>query len=96
MLLAGWARELGLSLTEDERAQAERAWWREQKVPAARRSEYLARSGLDAGEARRMFETLALERKVLAGSARMLNDGPSQDEGLAFEARRRGLWARGR
>ncbi|HEY3452671.1 MAG TPA: TfuA-like protein [Myxococcales bacterium] len=94
LLLAGWARELGLEATAEETAEAERAWWREQRVPPSARAEYLARSGLDAGEARTLWESLVLEEKVLERSARMLNDGPADDEGLAFEARRRGLWAR--
>ncbi len=95
LLLAGWARELGLEATGQERDEAEEAWWKERGVRSrVARAEYLARSGLDAGEAAGLWETLALEKKVLERAARMISDGPSWDEGLAFQARASGLWAR--
>lgn len=94
LLLAGWARELGLAVTDEERAAVESAWWREQGVRPAARDEHLARNGLDSAEARRLWETLALEKKVLESSTRMLNDGPSWEEGLTFHARKLGIWAR--
>lgn len=94
LLLSGWARELGLAATDEERAAAEESWWRERQVRPAAREEYLARNGMDPAEARRLWETLALEKKVLESSTRMLNDGPSREEGLAFVAKQTGLWSR--
>lgn len=71
----------------------EARWWQGQRVPAARRGAYLARLGLDAVGLLRLCEELALERLVLAHSARLLPDGPSWDEALAAEARLSGAWA---
>lgn len=93
-LLAGWARELGLRPEPGAQGQAEAQWLAENGVRPARRGEFLAASGLDEAGARRLVEELALERLVLAHAQRMLNDGPSQEEGLAAEARLTGLWAR--
>jgi hypothetical protein len=91
LLLAGWAREQGLEVSERELAAAEREWWHERRVPPRARAAFLARQGLDPAQARWLFETLALERRVLDSSARMLNDGPGRDEALVFAAARRGL-----
>ena len=94
LLLAGWARELGLGVSEADLAEAQRDHWRRLGVASGSRASHLARSGLDQAQARRLWEDLALERKLLDHAPRLLNDGPSADEGLAFEARRSGLWAR--
>ncbi|MBI5544544.1 MAG: hypothetical protein HY901_11685 [Deltaproteobacteria bacterium] len=93
LLLAGWARELGLVASPEEVGRAEQRWWKERGVAPGRRAQHLASMDLDAAERARMFETLALEAKVLAQATRMISDGPSEDEALAFEARRRGLWS---
>ncbi len=91
LLLAGWARESGLQVSERELAATEGAFWREQRIPPRARAAFLARQGLDPAQARWLFETLALERRVLDSSVRMLNDGPGRDEALVFAACRRGL-----
>lgn len=93
-LLAGWARTLGLSVTAEEVAEAEAAWWDARGVAPARREAVLAESGLDALGLRRLCEELALERLVLEHAPRLLPDGPSWDEALAAEARLRGRWAK--
>lgn len=81
LLLAGWARTLGL------RVSAERLERARDFASAVRK-----RPGLDEAQTARMIEDLALEALVLEQSAQMLPDGPSWEEGLAFEARLRGLW----
>jgi len=78
LLLAGWACEQGL---EPDRTQSE-----QMALPSG--------AGLDRAESARMLEALALEATLLANASRIVSDGPSLDEGLAFEARRRGLWSR--
>jgi hypothetical protein len=93
-LLAGWARTLGLSVTAEEVAEEEAAWWDARGVAPARREAALADSGLDAVGLRRLCEELALERLVLEHAPRLLPDGPSWDEALAAEARLRGRWAK--
>ncbi|ABF88813.1 conserved hypothetical protein [Myxococcus xanthus DK 1622] len=92
-LLAGWARTLGLGVSDAEVAEEEARWWQAQRVPVSRREAHLARLGLDAVGLRRLCGELALERLVLAHSARLLPDGPSWDEALAAEARLSGAWA---
>ena len=81
-LLSGWARELGIAVSRGDLA----AVGHEVLAPL------LAESGLDAVEAARLLEDVALERKVLAYARRLLADGPSREEALAAEARLRGLW----
>ena len=85
-LLAGWARDLGLRATAAE-VEAARAAWR---TAAGARAE----AALDAAQALRFCEELALERLVLDHAARFVNDGPSADEALLAEARLRGLTSR--
>ncbi|GHG97558.1 TfuA-like protein [Comamonas sp. JC664] len=92
-LLSGWARTQGLRVSDDEVAEVEAAWWREQRVPEARRAAFLSRLGLDAWGLRRLCEARALERLVLEHATRLLPDGPSWDEALAAEARLTGRWA---
>ncbi|NOK22724.1 TfuA-like protein [Corallococcus carmarthensis] len=91
-LLAGWARSLGLTVTEEEIAAEESAWWEERKVRASRREAFLAANGLDGLELRRLCEARALERLALMHASRLLPDGPSWDEALAAEARLGGQW----
>lgn len=79
-LLAGWARELGLEPTAAEVRAARDLWMRDQV-------------DLDAAEALRLCEELALERLVLDHAQRFINDGPSAGEALVSEARLRGLSA---
>ena len=93
-LLAGWARTQGLTVTADEVAAEEAAWWEQRGVAPGRREADLAASGLDAVGLRRLCEELALERLVLSHASRLLPDGPSWDEALATEARLRGRWAK--
>nr|WP_227027655.1 TfuA-like protein [Corallococcus soli] len=91
-LLAGWVRSLGLTVTDEELAAEEAAWWKERGVRASRREAFLAASGLDAPGLRQLCETRALERLALAQASRLLPDGPSWDEALASEARLGGQW----
>jgi hypothetical protein len=63
-------------------------------VPRRSRAAFLAARGLDPAEALRLFEALALERRVLDRATHLLPDGPSAPEGLALSARLRGDWAR--
>ncbi|RKG98297.1 hypothetical protein D7X74_40320 [Corallococcus sp. CA047B] len=91
-LLAGWVRSLGLTVTEEEIATEEAAWWKERGVRASRREAFLAASGLDGPGLRQLCETRALERLALAQASRLLPDGPSWDEALASEARLGGQW----
>ncbi|HEX9290196.1 MAG TPA: hypothetical protein VF904_11770, partial [Anaeromyxobacteraceae bacterium] len=62
-------------------------------IAAHRRAAHLAASGLDAADAARLFDDLALERLLLDRAARAVPDGPSEDEGLALGARLGGAWA---
>ncbi len=92
-LLAGWARELGLRPTADEVRRAESRWLEGLGVAPEDRGEFLAASGLDEAQARKLCEDLALEALVLGHADRLLADGPSAEEGLAIEGRLSGLWA---
>ncbi|RKG98104.1 hypothetical protein D7V97_33455 [Corallococcus sp. CA053C] len=91
-LLAGWVRSLGLTVTDEEVATEEAAWWKERGVRGSRREAFLAASGLDGPGLRQLCETRALERLALAQASRLLPDGPSWDEALASEARLGGQW----
>ena len=73
MLLAGWARELGLRASSREVASARRA----------------ARGQAPADELERLAEDVALERLLLTFAPRMLNDGPSAMEAATAELRLR-------
>ena len=92
-LLAGQARTLGLSVTSDEVAEEEAAWWDARRVAPAQREAWLSTAGLDAVGLWKLCEERALERLVLEHAPRLLPDGPSWDEALAAEARLRGRWA---
>jgi hypothetical protein len=92
-LIAGWARSLGLSATAEERARAEKAWLESRGGSERERDALLAASGLDEGEAARLFEEVALEEIALEHASRLVPDGPSWIEGLAAEARLEGVWA---
>jgi hypothetical protein len=72
-LLAGWAREMGLTPSPDE-------------VVAARSG---IRSRAPADVIARLAQDIALERLVLAQAPRLLNDGPSREEADAQESRAR-------
>ncbi|MFL5318854.1 MAG: hypothetical protein ACJ790_04300, partial [Myxococcaceae bacterium] len=92
-LLAGWARELGISVSAEERSHAEAALFAELQVSDADREAFLLACGLDDAQASELMEELALERKLLDRSMWMLSDGPSLEEGLSAEARSSGIWA---
>jgi hypothetical protein len=92
-VLASLARSAGIRATADEVAAAERAWLSNLGVPGARRDAFLAASGLDDGEARRIAEDLALQAALLERAERVIPDGPSWEEGLALGARLGGTWA---
>lgn len=77
LLLAGWARAMGL--TPDPARVAEHR----QRLPTW---------GVAADEAVALAEALALEEELLAHPERWLADGPSRVEGLASEAKLRGRW----
>jgi len=95
LLLAAWARGLGLTAAEASSAAAERAWLVRLaggSRPVARREAMLAALALDEGAARRLAEDLALEAELLTLAERIVPDGPSWDEGLALGARLSGAW----
>ena len=93
LLLAGWARSMGLAVDEEDRLQAERAWLSRLGVTARTRRRFLRASGLDEADLGRLTEAAALEALVLEHAARLLPDGPSWEEGLAAQARWSGRWA---
>ena len=72
-LLAGWAREQGLSPTRAEVAASLRR----------------VRKGVPEDERLRLAQDLALDRVILKNAERLLNDGPSAAEAVAAESRRR-------
>ncbi len=92
-LLAGFARSLGLEPDPQAVALSESRWLQQLRVRPCDRAAFLAASGLDDGEARRLCEDLALEEMVLAHAERLVADGPSWEEGLAAQARVEGSWA---
>ena len=85
LVLAALARAYGLLPTPAELRAAERRW-----IGRRDRARFLHAAGLDEAEARRIVETLALERLALDHASRLVPDGPSSLEGLALEARLRG------
>jgi hypothetical protein len=93
LVLAGLARSLGLQATDPDRAQAADAFFAAAGVPERRRAAFLAQSGLDAADASRLFDDLALERALLDAAERAVPDGPNAAEGLAAGARLAGAWA---
>ncbi len=92
-LLAAFARSAGLVATPEERAAAERGWLESLGVRPRDRGAFLSASGLDDGEAARLCDDLALCAQARDLAERLVPDGPSAEEGLAAEARLRGLWA---
>src|SRR3954467_1540409 len=89
-LVAGWARECGLEPLPAEVRAAELSW--RKRLRARARAALCRRVGLTESEVLRACEELALERLALDHAQRMIADGPGVDEGLAAEARLRGLW----
>ncbi|OFX23192.1 MAG: hypothetical protein A2V77_11545 [Anaeromyxobacter sp. RBG_16_69_14] len=92
-LLAAFARSLGYEVTVADVEGAREAWRRALALTPAGFTRFLAESGLDGADSARLCEDLALERRLLTGAARVVPDGPSQDEGLALGARLAGTWA---
>jgi len=91
-LLAGWAREVGIEPLAREVRAAERSL--RKRLGLRTRAALCVRTGLTAAELLRACEELALERLAIDHASRMIADGPGPDEGLAAEARLRGLWNR--
>lgn len=81
LLLAQWARMRGLKIPADVL---------DREVRAAEKRVDL--TGLDDAQLRLMVEDVLLAQQVITHAERMVPDGPSSDEALAFEARLRGLW----
>jgi hypothetical protein len=94
LALAALGRSLGVEVSRAEAEEAGAAWLDALGVPRRARAAFLAASGLDPAQALRLFEALALERRVLDRATHLLPDGPSAPEGLALSARLRGDWAR--
>jgi hypothetical protein len=92
LLLARWARAIGIGAGAEEVAGAERALLASLGATPAKRAAALAALGLDEGAARELAEGLALEAALLSDAARALADGPSWEEGLALGARLSGAW----
>jgi hypothetical protein len=93
LVVAALGRSLGVAVSRDEAAAAGAAWLDGLGVAARDREAFLAASGLDRAEAARLFEALAIERRVLDEAAHLLPDGPSRAEGLALATRLEGRWA---
>ncbi len=93
-LISAWAREQGLFPARDQVEAIERAWLDLHGVRPARRAELYALCGLDAAEARRLFEGEALMRMALESAERMVSDGPSRLEALGSQAQLEGSWAK--
>lgn len=91
LVISGWARSLGLSAPRSLRDKVEARWLAALGARGSRASLW-ARLGLDAGEAERLIDDLALEELVLTQATRLVPDGPAWDEGLALEARLTGAW----
>jgi hypothetical protein len=92
LLLARWARGLGLAPGAGGAEEAERAWLGRLGAGAGRRAAALAALGLDDGAARALAEDLALEARLLSLASQAVPDGPSWEEGLALGARLSGAW----
>jgi hypothetical protein len=92
LLLARWARGLGLAPGADGAAEAERAFLTRLGVRPEEREAALAALGLDDGAARALAEDLELESALLSLGSRAVPDGPSWEEGLALGARLAGTW----
>ena len=86
-LLAGLARSLGLAPSAPDLARAESLWLAGRGVSRSGRRRFLERERIDEVDAARLVEELALERMLLAESARVVPDGPSALEGLRAEER---------
>jgi len=86
-LLAGLARSLGLAPSAPALAQAESLWLAGRGVSRGGRRRFLERERIDEVDAARLVEELALERMLLAESARVVPDGPSALEALRAEER---------
>ena len=82
-LLAGWARQQGLRVSDEELDAAMAEWADAVGDPDA---------ALDAERMRPLVEDALLEARMLEHASRMLPDGPGADEALASEARLNGLW----
>lgn len=93
-VLAAYARALGLAAHPAQVKAAERTWLARVGVPPADRVAFFAANGMDGDEARRLCEDEVLAEAVLLNAPRLFPDGPAADEGLAGEARWRGVWAR--
>jgi hypothetical protein len=92
ILLARWARALGLRPEAEGEAAAERAWLARLGVRAGDRAAALSALGLDEGAARELAGDLDLEAQLLSLASRVVPDGPSWEEGLALGARLGGAW----
>ena len=90
-LLAGWARQLGVTASDADVASTERRWLRACGVSRAGRDAFLACCGLDAGTARHLCEDVVLADLMRVSAAQLLPDGPSADDALLDEARLVGL-----
>ncbi len=82
-LLAGWARQQGLRVSQEELEAAMAEWADAVGDPDA---------AVDEARMRPLIEDALLESKVLEHASRMLPDGPGVDEAIASEARLTGLW----
>jgi hypothetical protein len=91
-LLSALARSLGVEVDASDLRAAREAWRRDLGLAPAAFERHLAACGLDAADAARLVEDLAVERRLLDDAARAVPDGPSAEEGLALAARLSGAW----
>jgi len=92
LLLAGLARSAGIAPDPAAAVAALEAWLSRLGASGAPRAAFLAASGMDGADERRLGEDLSLEAEVLSQAASWVPDGPSWDEGLALGARLSGAW----
>jgi hypothetical protein len=92
LLLARWARGLGLLPDAEGAGAAGRAWLARLGVSPRDRNAALSALGLDEGAARELAQDLDLEARLLSLASRAVPDGPSWEEGLALGARLGGAW----
>lgn len=89
-LIAGWAREAGVSVSGGALERALESW--REGMGEASLDEALAASGVGRAELEDLLEDWLLETRVLRHAARIVSDGPSELEALVGEARLSGQW----
>jgi hypothetical protein len=87
LLMAGWARSLGIRPPPEKVAEAEKRWRALARKSRMSPDALAMKRGLAPDELKRFFEDTALDAYLLEQSTRWLQDGPSWEEGWAFQKR---------